>query len=138
MSCEQKEFNVDLTFAEFRWAVAIVMTRQNHIPLEKGNGLDLVLIPVWDMCNHSDGEITTFFNQETQLTEFHAMRDFRQGEQVYIFYGERPNSELLLYSGFVYGDANKFDRIKLRLALNQNDPLVTLKTALFQKLSLSP
>ena len=133
----QKDFKIDLSYAEFRWAVSVVMTRQNQIPLSSGKGLDLALIPVWDMCNHADGEITTFFNSESQTTEFQAMQDFKQGDQVFIFYGKRPNSDLLLYSGFVYGSANKYDCIKLKFTLNPNDPLSALKAQVLESSQLS-
>lgn len=41
-----------------RWAVSSVMTRQNQIPLEDGSGLTLALIPLWDMCNHTNGLVS--------------------------------------------------------------------------------
>lgn len=34
------------------------MTRQNQIPLEDGSGLTLALIPLWDMCNHTNGLVS--------------------------------------------------------------------------------
>lgn len=38
-----------------RWAVSSVMTRQNQIPTEDGSRVTLALIPLWDMCNHTNG-----------------------------------------------------------------------------------
>lgn len=40
------------------------MTRQNQIPLEDGSGLTLALIPLWDMCNHTNGLVS--FQQEVK------------------------------------------------------------------------
>jgi len=31
------------------------MTRQNQIPTEDGSRVTLALIPLWDMCNHTNG-----------------------------------------------------------------------------------
>lgn len=42
-----------------RWAVSSVMTRQNQIPTEDGSRVTLALIPLWDMCNHTNGLVTT-------------------------------------------------------------------------------
>lgn len=36
------------------------MTRQNQIPTEDGSRVTLALIPLWDMCNHTNGLVTTF------------------------------------------------------------------------------
>lgn len=35
------------------------MTRQNQIPTEDGSRVTLALIPLWDMCNHTNGLVTT-------------------------------------------------------------------------------
>lgn len=42
-------------FNFYRWAVSSVMTRQNQIPTEDGSRVTLALIPLWDMCNHTNG-----------------------------------------------------------------------------------
>lgn len=43
------------SFLPSRWAVSSVMTRQNQIPTEDGSRVTLALIPLWDMCNHTNG-----------------------------------------------------------------------------------
>lgn len=45
--------------ARYRWAVSSVMTRQNQIPTEDGSRVTLALIPLWDMCNHTNGLVMT-------------------------------------------------------------------------------
>ena len=35
------------------------MTRQNQIPTEDGSRVTLALIPLWDMCNHTSGLVST-------------------------------------------------------------------------------
>ena len=37
--------------------------------------MELALILVWDMCNHVEGEITTFFDVESDGLEFSAFQD---------------------------------------------------------------
>ena len=44
----------------FRWAVSTVMTRQNQIPsAESEDDVDTALIPLWDMCNHTNGWVSS-------------------------------------------------------------------------------
>jgi hypothetical protein len=53
------------------------MTRQNRVPV---GGTDvapefaLALIPLWDMLNHTNGDVTTQHDCATQQTEFAAMQ----------------------------------------------------------------
>uniref|UniRef100_A0A8B9GTX3 SET domain containing 3, actin histidine methyltransferase n=1 Tax=Astyanax mexicanus TaxID=7994 RepID=A0A8B9GTX3_ASTMX len=49
----------------FRWAVSSVMTRQNQIPTEDGSRVTLALIPLWDMCNHTNGLVSTHAHTHT-------------------------------------------------------------------------
>jgi hypothetical protein len=46
------------TWNAFRWAVSILMTRQNFIPSQHGN--QIALIPLWDLCNHTHAEVRFF------------------------------------------------------------------------------
>uniref|UniRef100_A0AAX7UTX9 protein-histidine N-methyltransferase n=1 Tax=Astatotilapia calliptera TaxID=8154 RepID=A0AAX7UTX9_ASTCA len=61
------------TFDDYRWAVSSVMTRQNQIPTEDGSRVTLALIPLWDMCNHTNGLITTGYNLEDDRCECVAL-----------------------------------------------------------------
>jgi histone-lysine N-methyltransferase SETD3 len=51
-----------------------------------------------------------------------ACRDYQAGEQIFIFYGPRTNSELFVHNGFVYPD-NEHDGLRLRLGVSRDDPL---------------
>ena len=102
-------------YDDFLWAVACVMSRQNEIPSAPGQpSPTLALIPVWDLCNHSSGNITTFFSVQTHTCDCYAMADFKQQEEFTIFYGPRTNSELLMQQGFTY-PSNQFDNLQLKL-----------------------
>lgn len=49
-----------LDWPTFAWCVAVCMTRQNRVQVDGGNdeeNSELVLIPVWDLCNHRRGEV---------------------------------------------------------------------------------
>lgn len=102
------------------------MTRQNQIPTEDGSRVTLALIPLWDMCNHTNGLITTGYNLEDDRCECVALRDFHAGEQIYIFYGTRSNAEFVIHSGFFF-DNNSHDRVKIKLGVSKSDRLYAMK-----------
>ena len=58
------------------------MTRQNQIPSPDGERTVNALIPLWDMANHQNGNITTDFNLEQDCSECFALQNFSQGDQV--------------------------------------------------------
>ncbi|XP_048483181.1 actin-histidine N-methyltransferase [Plutella xylostella] len=121
------------TFENYRWAVSTVMTRQNNISLSHAD--TTAFIPLWDMCNHQHGKITTDFNKELSRGECFALRDFAAGEQLFIFYGARPNSDLFLHNGFVYPD-NQYDSLSLCLGISSEDPRRAARRALLSRLGL--
>ena len=108
-------FQSGFRYRDFCWAVSSVTTRQNKIPLKGDSGShDLALIPLWDMCNHIEGVITTDYDPVTRQCICYAAHPVAVGEEICIYYGPRPNSELLLHSGFVYAD-NRRDYLKIKL-----------------------
>ncbi|OWR46539.1 histone-lysine N-methyltransferase setd3 like protein, partial [Danaus plexippus plexippus] len=124
------------TFDNYRWAVSTVMTRQNNIVQGTAFTLTNAFIPLWDMCNHKHGKITTDFNLELNRGECYALQDYRRDEQIFIFYGARPNSDLFLHNGFVYPD-NDYDSLSIALGISPNDALRNGKVNLLNKLGLS-
>jgi len=70
------------------------------------------------------------------FVESNAMREFKQGEHVEIFYGTRPNTELLLFSGFIQPN-NVHDILSIPLKLRRSDPLHPLKLRVLQKASVA-
>ncbi|XP_048394512.2 actin-histidine N-methyltransferase isoform X1 [Stegostoma tigrinum] len=114
------------TFDDYRWAVSSVMTRQNQIPTEDGSRVTLALIPLWDMCNHTNGLITTGYNLEDDRCECVALQDYKAEDQIYIFYGTRSNAEFVIHNGFFF-DNNSHDRVKIKLGVSKSDRLYAMK-----------
>ncbi|GFN94514.1 histone-lysine N-methyltransferase, partial [Plakobranchus ocellatus] len=125
------------TFENYRWAVSTVMTRQNQIPARDGSRATLGLIPLWDMCNHTNGIYTSDYNAEADACECFCLQDFPVGQQILIFYGPRSNGEFLVHNGFVYPD-NEHDRLCLKLGISKGDSLFALKSEVLGKLNLAP
>lgn len=97
-----------------------MMTRQNDIPLNEANnntakseGKEVTnpvkpstdakmpaLIPLWDVANHANGTITTNYNPAEELVEGATMTDIKKDEQIFIYYGNRNNANLLIHNGY--------------------------------------
>eukprot|EP00039_Didymoeca_costata_P017199 m.317142 g.317142 ORF g.317142 m.317142 type:complete len:432 (+) comp16504_c2_seq30:2031-3326(+) len=125
-------------FKDYKWAVAAVMTRQNRIPVGGTDGnpqYALCLIPYWDMLNHENGVVTSMHDCSLSHTEYKAMRSFKKGDQILMFYGARSNCDLLVHSGFVL-EENPHDFLTIKLGVGKADPLSTLKTKLLEALSI--
>ncbi|CAI5471053.1 unnamed protein product [Closterium sp. Yama58-4] len=77
------------------------------------------------------------FGGGSNVMEVTAKRNFKAGEQVFLSYGYRPNTIMLLYSGFI-PSSNDRDRFRIPLELSPSDPLYNKKLALLKWLELPP
>ncbi|XP_043189061.1 actin-histidine N-methyltransferase-like [Amphibalanus amphitrite] len=126
----------NFTFENYRWAASTVMTRMNNIPSEEDPGTAVpALIPYWDLCNHSNGRVSTDYCHDPPSSICFAFRDFAPGEQFHIFYGVRPNAEFLLHNGFVDAD-NEHDAVAVRLGVSRGDPLHEPRARLLERLGV--
>lgn len=139
----------NFTYDLYCWAASTVMTRQNLIPVSLGEegadqapsedgtagGPNPVLIPFWDMANHANGQITTGYNEQLQRVESLALKDFRKGEQIFIYYGNRTNADFLVHNGFVFPE-NANSNVSLHFSLNPADELYEQRKQLLEKLNL--
>lgn len=66
-------------------------------------------------------ELTTFFKKER--SETFTYEDVPQGKQIYMFYGDRPNSSLFLHMGFVSATHPDDTYILPVDALDEQDPI---------------
>lgn len=131
-----EELKNNFTYEFYRWAVSVIMTRQNIIPQEDGSR-DSVLIPLWDMANHVNGIINTQFNDETKQIESFCLNNFEVGEEITMAYGNRCNQDFLIHNGFVYPE-NENKELYIKLSLSKADELYDDRTKLLNKLSVPP
>ncbi|XP_064403787.1 actin-histidine N-methyltransferase-like [Halichondria panicea] len=129
-------FEAGFFLDDFLWAVSAVMSRQNEIP-EKADGSNnvLALIPLWDLCNHTEGHMSTFYNLEEGTCDCYALEDTPTGEEFLIFYGSRANYDLLIHQGFVFM-RNKSDALQIRLGLSTDDPHYDGRKKILEKLNI--
>ncbi|XP_054154057.1 actin-histidine N-methyltransferase-like [Oppia nitens] len=128
------------TYELYRWAVSTVMTRQNAIPSGDGQSMTTALIPLWDMCNHKHGKLSTDYDLDADSVICRAMMDFQSGEQIFIYYGPRSNGEFFIHNGFVYiSDDNNCDNdfLPFKLGVSRNDGQYQRKCDLYKRLNLN-
>ncbi|CAI8011897.1 Actin-histidine N-methyltransferase [Geodia barretti] len=131
-------YSVGFYYDDFVWAVSAVMSRQNEIPHERDETQSkLALIPLWDMCNHWPGSISTDFDAELRTCDCFSPSAVRTGKELRIFYGARSNAELFLHQGFVY-PPNTGDTLRIKLGLSSGEDSVTksMKSRLLTKLDI--
>ncbi|XP_075252655.1 actin-histidine N-methyltransferase-like [Convolutriloba macropyga] len=123
----------NFSYEAFRWAVCTVMSRQNKIPSGKvANGKtmqsdQLALIPLWDLANHKQSHMTTFYNSETNTIECLATEGLEIGDKFEIHYGNRTNSSFMMYQGFV-PDKNIHNQVTVTLGISSKDSLCRTKS----------
>ena len=88
-----------------------------------------------NISNYEPFQLSTDFDTEKDRSECVAWRRFSAGEQIFIFYGARPNCEFLVHNGFVPPE-NEYDTLALRLGISHADPLGARKKALLDVLGL--
>lgn len=64
-----------------------------------------------------------------------AFKNFKAGEQLFIFYGARSNADFFIHNGFVYED-NENDAYWIRLGVSKSDPLQEKRLELLKKLEI--
>ncbi|XP_077213575.1 ribulose-1,5 bisphosphate carboxylase/oxygenase large subunit N-methyltransferase, chloroplastic-like [Tasmannia lanceolata] len=117
----------DMTVEDFMHAYALVGSRA------WGTSKGLSLIPFADFLNH-DGvsEAVLLSDEDREISEVIADRDYAAGEEVFIRYGKFSNATLLLDFGFTL-PYNIYDQVQIWMGISQHDPLCKLKLELLQK-----
>ena len=116
------------TLNNFKWAMSVVMTRQNPVPFKNKHGQVagrcLALVPVMDMVNHgAELEHGVFYDDETDTVKVACTIDTKVGEEVRMYYGDRTNQELLVHSGFL-AQKNVNDAVTIVVQIaGESDPL---------------
>ena len=69
-----------------------------------------------------------------QLVSF-ATREYKEHEQVNIFYGNRANAQFMLHNGFV-PEENQWDSLTLKIGLSRADKLFEMKRRLCEQMKI--
>ncbi|CEP09797.1 hypothetical protein [Parasitella parasitica] len=72
----------------------------------------IIMVPMADMLNHKTGYNNARLFHESECLQMRAIKDIKQGEQIYNTYGDLCNADLLRKYGFV-DEKNVFDLVEL-------------------------
>lgn len=120
------------TWKLFRWALSVVLTRQNNVPnpdtttgsaeVDESTVEEVhCLIPGWDLMNHSALiEMTTHFDITQDSIIYPSAATVAAGQELLMCYGKRQNELFLLYGGFCLAD-NPCDGLELPIPIIQDD-----------------
>lgn len=130
-----------ISYDQYRWAVSVIMTRQNALNPEAFN---TALVPLWDNCNHSVSAIasTDYVVAEEKMdhgyAECHLIKPVKAGDPITINYGKkRILQDLLLHCGFVPDTKNSLENpIRIKLGISTADRLYTERLELLARFSL--
>ncbi|KAF8101943.1 hypothetical protein N665_0201s0239 [Sinapis alba] len=110
----------------FMYAYALVGSRA----WETSKGISL--IPFADFMNHDGFSASIVLSDEdNQLSEVTADRDYSPGDEVLIRYGEFSNATLMLDFGFTLS-YNTHDEVQIQMDVPNDDPLRNMKLGLLQ------
>lgn len=122
-----------IAWDEWLWAMGAVVTRQNSVPLSSGTS-KLCLVPLWDCCNHAldapASEVRQDLHSGQKLLELRTDRRLKVGDQMWMRYGARSDAELVLHSGFLLGERNPHDALRLHASLPPSEIFKLLATLL--------
>ncbi|XP_062154393.1 ribulose-1,5 bisphosphate carboxylase/oxygenase large subunit N-methyltransferase, chloroplastic isoform X2 [Alnus glutinosa] len=117
----------DLTYEDFMHACALVGSRA------WGSTKGLSLIPFADFLNHDGAsESIVLSDEDKQVSEVIADRNYGPGEQVLIRYGKFPNATLMLDFGFSL-PYNIHDQVQIQFNIPHDDLLREMKIELLQR-----
>ncbi|KAK0620724.1 hypothetical protein B0T14DRAFT_429613 [Immersiella caudata] len=123
------------TIDDYKWALCTVWSRSMDFVLPDGKSIRL-LAPLADMLNHSsEVEPCHVYNASTGDLSVLAGKDYRAGDQAFIYYGTIPNNRLLRLYGFVVA-GNPNDSYDLVLATHPAAPLFDKKQRLWASAGL--
>ncbi|KAJ0045693.1 hypothetical protein Pint_06166 [Pistacia integerrima] len=116
-----------ITLKDFMRAYALVESRA------WGSTKGVSLIPFADFFNHDGLSKAVVLNDDDkQLSEAFADRDYAPSEEVLIRYGKFPNATLLLDFGFTL-PYNRHDEVQIHINIPDHDPLREMKLELLQR-----
>ncbi|KNC87611.1 hypothetical protein SARC_00311 [Sphaeroforma arctica JP610] len=110
-----KAYTIDLD--AYLWARSVLWSRMAEMTKPDGERIE-ILAPWFDLFNHSpDVPSGDCFKIEGENVVVRATKDYKEGEQAFISYGDLPNGILLLTHGFTLED-NEYNSLPFYLNIS--------------------
>jgi len=115
-----------LSYEKYLWAYSIISSRLWTF------GNDYALVPLGDLLNHKHDAGFPGVDASGQYLEVNATQDYAKGDQVFISYGNKSNSELLGTYGFVI-ENNPHDAAIINFQLRASNVAIGIVEPLLKK-----
>ncbi|KAG0324008.1 hypothetical protein BG004_003566 [Podila humilis] len=143
-----EHWSIKPTLHDFIWADATVWSRVLSFGSQaKENNSDIVseddlhMVPYLDFANHANQSIIRWQVEEQGLrvwgNEHLSVSEDDPEPEVFLSYGEKPNTELLFLHGFTLKD-NPTKFLTLAMPLDQDDPLYMPKAHTLMRQDIPP
>jgi len=122
-------FDEPFTFEEFSWGYSIVSTRSFD------NEGSVAILPIVDFINHNGvfhTSTNTQFDKDNKKIYLRSQSYTAAGKQIFLWYGAKPNSALLVSYGYL-ADNNENDLIIVDYKLKPGTPFQNWKQKLLDK-----
>ncbi|KAI0567313.1 Rubisco LSMT substrate-binding protein [Gracilaria domingensis] len=121
----------------WEWAFAILFSRAIMLTAEQ----KIALVPYADLLNHNPFcsnyiDVQNKLLLDRKVVALYTDRPYGKMDQVFVTYGPKSNSDLLLLYGFV-SDRNPYDSVEIVVSLSESDPLYDRKMEYMQLSGIS-
>eukprot|EP00178_Gracilaria_changii_P010501 TRINITY_DN305_c0_g1_i1.p2 TRINITY_DN305_c0_g1~~TRINITY_DN305_c0_g1_i1.p2 ORF type:complete len:471 (+),score=73.78 TRINITY_DN305_c0_g1_i1:4913-6325(+) len=121
----------------WEWAFAILFSRAIMLTAEQR----IALVPYADLLNHNPFcsnyiDVHNKLLLDRKVVALYTDRPYGKMDQVFVTYGPKSNSDLLLLYGFV-SDRNPYDCVEIAVSLSDSDPLYEKKVAYLEQSGIS-
>jgi hypothetical protein len=118
----------------YQWGLGMVWSRFVSLKISKDHQLAKVMVPYFDMFNHSpDALVTHAFDAKSQTVQIVTNQPWNAGDQVNLNYGNMPNLQMLLRHGFVRAVPRDMEHFTLELSIPRTAPALEKKTEMLQR-----
>jgi len=119
-------FPQGLSIEKYVWAYAIISSRLWSF------GNDYALVPLGDLLNHKPDAGYPGLDASGQYLEVNATQDYAKGDQVFMSYGNKSNSELLGSYGFIL-ENNPHEAALINFQLRASNVAISIAEPLLKK-----
>lgn len=126
------EFRAMATVDDFMKTRALVNSRIFGTKIDKLE--DDSIVPYADMFNYKfKSDMTHWtFSEEKKSFVIKAKDNIKRGEEIYVYYGNKPNTNFFMFYGFVI-ENNENDEVILNISLKPSDSLKGIKQSLLDR-----
>jgi len=124
------------SYEEWAWAWTAARTRAFGMKSSiVGRDNDFVMFPFGDFFNVKTQSVAAdwHIDRKTKTLVINSTKSYQSGDQIYVWYGNKSNSEYITSYGF-WLDDNEHDYVKLDIGIDNEAPYYHQKRGLLERL----